>query len=278
VTIHVLLPVHNRIAMTEEFLASLDAQSSDEPRRVIVVDDGSTDGTAERVGSRPDTSVITGDGSLWWAGAVHRAVETIRAELTDADWVYLGNNDTVLKSDHVARLLETAQAMPRTLVGSVSFEIWPDGHRHPVATGFMIDAGSLEVTNIPGDMVTVVGADALAGRGLLIPASAARRIIMKPRRMPQHFADLAMTSDLRRQGFSLVVQPAALSTQLERAGSSVEIKPRLGDALGKRSQLYLPAMWQFWWDQSTPAQRATLPFRFASRGVRQARGGSYALS
>jgi hypothetical protein len=147
-----------------------------------------------------------------------------------------------------------------------------------VTTGFNPDPATLEVPGVPGTITEPTDAGALAGRGMLLPASAARRIRMHPRAMPQHFADLAMTSDLRRQGFRLMVEPKAQADSLERAGSSTEFRPTLTGMLSKRSQLYLPAMWVFWWQLSTPWQRCTLLPRFALRAVRQLAGRRYAVS
>lgn len=283
-TIHVVLPVHNRKAMTLGFLDSLDAQDVDETIEVLVVDDGSTDGTEaallqrQRDGRRHHhITYLSGNGSLWWAGAVAKAVAYLRDRVQPDDWVYLGNNDTVLATDHLAFLLDTARSHPDTLVGARAFEIWQDGHRHPVSAGFFIDPQTLEVSNLPGTADGVTDVDALAGRGVLIPASALAHIRMHPDLMPQHFADISMTSALRRQGFALKVDHRAQSDQTERAGSSIEFKPRMADFMNKRSQLYLPAVLTFWWLQSAPEQRVTLPFRFLARGARQTRAGHYTV-
>ena len=276
-TIHVVLPVHNRRDMTLGFLDSLDAQDVDDVINVVVVDDGSTDGTADALASRPVT-VLHGDGSLWWAGSIAKAIDYLRPRIDQHDWVYLGNNDTVLAPDHLTRLRETALTHPNAVVGARAFEIWSDGHRHPVSAGFFIDSASLEVSNLPGVDLEVTQVDALAGRGLLIPAAAIAVLRMHPHVMPQHFADIDATSALRRHGFVLLVDHRAESDQTERAGSSVEFKPRVTDFLSKRSQLYAPAVIAFWWQQSTPAQRWTLPFRIVGRGLRQARAGHYDVS
>jgi GT2 family glycosyltransferase len=274
-TISVILPVHNRLAFTKQFLASLQSQSINEPTHLVIVDDGSSDGTGEFLASLTDTTVIRGDGTLWWAGSVQRALAQITPNMSDDDFVYLANNDTVLDPDHLAQLHATAMQYPDALIGSVSFEVWPDGHRHPVSCAFVIDSEHLETTNLPGNTKELHEADALAGRGVLIPADAARRMRLDPQRRPQHFADLAMTANLKRKGFALLVQPAATSTQLERAGSSVEFQPRLRDIFKRRSQLYLPALWSFWWEMSSGWERITLPVRFIFRGLRQTGQGAY---
>ena len=204
---------------------------------------------------------------------MQRGLRLIQPELAADDFVYLGNNDTVLAPGHFASLLEVAHNHPPALVGSVSNEIWPDGTVNPVSAGFFVDPTSLTVENARPDVHD--GFDALAGRGILLPASAAQAMRMSPRRMPQHFADLAATWQLRVLGFALRVSQSAVSTQLERAGSSVEIRPSLASAFDKKSSIYVPAMWNFWWDVSTPSQRSTLLARFLARGLSQVRSGKY---
>ena len=270
-SLFVLVAVHNRCAFTQQFIESVQAQVCREIVRICVVDDGSTDGTAEFLASQTDLDVVHGDGNLWWSGAVRRGFEHLRRVADPADWIYLGNNDTVLDPNHFSALLEAA--IPGTIVGSVAKEIWPDGTVNPVSAGFKIDSARLLVENLQVNSTDPV--DALAGRGLLLPVSAADPYLLEPHRMPQHFADLAFTASLKRLGWRLDVASAAQSTQLERAGSSVEFAPDLKDFSSKKSQMYLPALWNFWWDLSTPRQRLSLPVRFANRGVRQLLSGSY---
>jgi len=277
-TIYVVLPVHNRWHFTKQFLQSLDDQAG-LPQgthvHTVIVDDGSTDDTRQGIRDRASTTVLAGDGSLWWAGAVAQAFTHLENVIQPEDWVYLGNNDTVLDPAHLRTLVQAAQENPKALIGSISYEIWPTGEHHPVSTGFRIDAEHLVVTNIPGTIEIQTSVDALAGRGLLMPAEALWASRLRPRVLPQHFADIAFTSDLRRQGFELIVEPRALSTQLERAGSSVEFAPRVIDMISPRSQLYLPAVWTFWWHESTIRERASLPLRFVGRGVRQVLSRNY---
>jgi N-acetylglucosaminyl-diphospho-decaprenol L-rhamnosyltransferase len=47
VTVHVLMPVFNRLALTRRVVECLRQQVVDERLRIVIVDDGSTDGSAE---------------------------------------------------------------------------------------------------------------------------------------------------------------------------------------------------------------------------------------
>lgn len=270
-TVFVVVAVHNRCAFTKQFLESVREQDCSESIEIVVVDDGSSDQTAELLREQEDLIVLKGSGNLWWAGAVRLGLQRVRDFAGSNDWVYLGNNDTVLEVNHIAELLESSEA--NAVVGSVANEIWPDGTVNPVSAAFQINADDLVVRNLPVGSRGPI--HALAGRGLLLPTRAADPELFKPSRMPQHFADLAFTASLKRRGWNLRIADGAISTQLERAGSSVEFAPRLRDVTSKRSQMYLPALWNFWWELSSPNQRATLPLRFVRRGFQQLFSGAY---
>lgn len=275
--IYVIVAVHNRWNFTQQFLQSIDAQvlPANATIHTLVVDDGSTDETAMRLRQRSDTTVITGDGSWWWAGSMDKALRWVRTRMRPGDFVYLGNNDTVLDPDHLQVLVEAANERGCDLVGSISFEIWPTGEHHPVSGAFRIDPVNLEVANIPSDELGRVPIDALAGRGLLLSSRAIQALRFHPRFMPQHFADLAATAALISAGHHACIATMATSTQLERAGSSVEFKPSLSQLFARKSQLYVPALVTFWIRRSP--RRFPLLWRMPMRAVREIRRGSYSV-
>lgn len=92
----------------------------------VLVDDGSTDGTAEAVTARFDwVHVVHGDGSLFWTRGMHRAMQEALA--TDsADYLLWLNDDTELLADSLSRLLVTAteqqtqQGKPALVVGATA--------------------------------------------------------------------------------------------------------------------------------------------------------------
>ena len=275
--IYVIVAVHDRWAFTRQFLESVDAQVLPVEATVhtVVVDDGCTDETSTRLQGRSDTTVISGDGSWWWAGSVDKALRCVRTRMSPGDFVYLGNNDTVLDPHHLQTLVETANERGCDLVGSISFEIWPTGEHHPVSGAFRIDPVKLDVVNIPPDELDRLPIDALAGRGLLLSSRATQVLRFAPRFMPQHFADLAATADLINAGHRACVAVTATSTQLERAGSSVEFRPSLSQLFAKKSQLYVPALVTFWIKRSP--RRFPLLWRMPMRAVREIRRGSYSV-
>ncbi len=73
-----IIPVHNRRETTLRCLERLVSQEVMAWADVVLVDDGSTDGTTEAVHERfPDVIVLSGDGNLWWAGATNVGMKYI---------------------------------------------------------------------------------------------------------------------------------------------------------------------------------------------------------
>jgi GT2 family glycosyltransferase len=96
--------------------------------RAILVDDGSTDGTAVAVhGEYPSVEIVEGDGNLFWNGGMRMAFA--EAMKTDYDYFLWLNDDTLLYPDAVSRLLAAseqqgrAQAKEVIVVGSTQSEV-----------------------------------------------------------------------------------------------------------------------------------------------------------
>lgn len=93
--LYIILPVHNRITQTDEFLRSLYSQSYLD-FKVIIVDDGSNDDTYNHVTiNYPDCIILKGSGNLFWGGAINLGIQYVKGIANNDDFVAFANNDIV---------------------------------------------------------------------------------------------------------------------------------------------------------------------------------------
>ncbi len=72
----IVIPVHNRREITLAALRRLATDAVPQWATVLVVDDGSSDGTADAIRTtHPDVEILRGDGTWWWCGAIRRGME-----------------------------------------------------------------------------------------------------------------------------------------------------------------------------------------------------------
>ena len=96
----VVIPTLNGRERLLRTLASLEGQS--EPVSVVVVDNASSDGTAEAVAERfPHVRVVRNERNLGFGAAINRAALALDGEI-----LVLVNNDVVCEPEFVARLTE----------------------------------------------------------------------------------------------------------------------------------------------------------------------------
>jgi len=120
-SIDVVVPVHNHYALTSDCLAHLARQTV--PHRVIVVDDGSSDGTPERVRHDwPQATVVELAANHGYTRAVNRGVHA-----GEGEHMVLLNNDVQLRPDCLERLVAPLREDPR--VGSVAALMLEPGER-----------------------------------------------------------------------------------------------------------------------------------------------------
>jgi GT2 family glycosyltransferase len=246
----------------------LRAQRVIEPISIVVVDDGSTDGTAEYLDAQKDITVLKGDGSLWWGGAVDLALRHVFEHAGERDWVLFVNNDTKIESNFIQTLLDIAHRHSPAAVGSVIRDLEPP-HRL-LSIGPLIDPWRFHVKDAieslhPGDAEGLVAVDALSGRGVLYPVSALRKVKgVRTRWLPHYLADYELSLRVRSQGWQLFVCTDAAVYSANEFGNAQRIPILWARFFSPRSPSFAPAHLCFWWSASNLIQRLTLPLRLVA--------------
>lgn len=218
--LYVVIPVFNRWQYTRDCLLSLRQQTRTD-FRVVVVDDGSTDGTAGMLAQEfPEVEVVTGSGQLFWTAGVNAGIR--RALALQATCIMTMNNDVLALPDFMAQMLAAAERHPTALLGPLELDVRTG---QPVYGGERLDWR----TNTRRDLLAVLApaerhglhpVTYLPGRGLLIPLAAIKAIgLFDEQRLPHYLADFDYTSVARRHGFPVFCNyDARLSTYPEESG------------------------------------------------------------
>ena len=199
-TVYVLLPVHDRRSVTEQFVRRL-LEQTDHGFHLVLIDDGSTDGTADAVVALlPGTTVLRGTGSWWWAGSLQRGYEWLRQRtLGPDDLVLIANDDTVLGRDAIA--------LGRQLTRSGRL-VLPQHHRQVprphVEVGVNVSWKRFRFRAV-GDPAKV---NCFSTRDLFLVA---RDFValggFHPRLLPHYLSDFEFTIRARRRGYELRSDP-----------------------------------------------------------------------
>ena len=147
--IYVIIPVHNRIDFTKKCLNSLNNQKNFKELNIILIDDGSTDGTSNYVRKKfPSVTILNGNGNLFWGGAVNIGIQYALDIGSPNDWVLLLNNDTVLATDAIKNLVETSNNKKRKVL-TASLTVCFSDKKTIIKSGTVIKSWLFNITHHP---------------------------------------------------------------------------------------------------------------------------------
>ncbi|PST84762.1 glycosyltransferase family 2 protein [Pedobacter yulinensis] len=271
--VFIIIPVFNRLEFTTKCLDSLQMQKYVN-YRTIVVDHGSTDGTASYITEKyPDVTILTGDESMWWTAATNVGIKYALEQ--NATFVLTLNNDLTVDETYIGSLMNFAKDHQNAIVGSVSVDIDnPDrivfaGTRWNRRSAKYRSAVSLELSSGKlKELYNEIETDMLPGRGTLIPTDVFSKIgLYDVDSFPHYAADEDFSLRAERAGYELFVSPASLvKSRVEHTGLGSQKKVTLNYIIRSFTSIKSPRnlriRWR-WAKRHTPAPPIYFAFDFA---------------
>jgi hypothetical protein len=246
----------NSQAMTEECVRSLQAMEGGS-FEILIVDNGSKDGSAEYLRSRfPDVEVIANGRNLGFTGGCNVGMR--RALERGVEYVLLVNNDTIVNKIFLTELMAEAERNPRA--GMISpkiyyfdipdriwwaggaFSLWQGVPRH---LGWKeIEAGRYEKAQ-PIDWAT--------GCGILVRAAALQESGLFDDKIFANGEDLDLSLRMRNLGWQIIYAPTAKMWHKEGFATRRNVGEHVRKFTATRNVLYVmhkharPIHWLTFW-------------------------------
>jgi GT2 family glycosyltransferase len=120
--LYILLPVHNRKQITQRIITCLQQQTFQD-YHLLLIDDGSTDGTAEMVKERISSlTILQGRGDWWWGGSLHQGYLWLKSQTVPASsMVLMINDDAVFDENYLQTAISILNGRQRILLVSNAY-------------------------------------------------------------------------------------------------------------------------------------------------------------
>ncbi len=212
-----VVPAFNRCEKTLRFLREF-TKINYPNKRVIVVDDGSSDNTTFNIHMNfPDVPVLQGNGNLWWSGGTNLGIR--HALELGAAYILTINDDALMADDFLDQMMIVARQNPKHIVGCRLHRedkpdvLWGMGTTRIMRKWdiFALNYSEKRWEDVKSLVPAVFGVDGMPGNGVLLPKAVFSEVgFYDARNMPQYHADTDLVLRAKRKGFVPVIATAAV--------------------------------------------------------------------
>ena len=210
----VIIPTFNRKKFITNLIGQIEGISHANFRlSIIVVVDGSTDGTIEILSSKfPEVYIVKGTGEWWYTKSINKGLAV--AEKLETEYVLTLNDDILLRNDFFEALERASISAPKnSVIGALSLtktnpeKILSGGikdiirWRYKLVPYIPMFTDKKDIKELEGLKPTKV----LPGRGLFFPMNISRRIDGFDSKFLQYHSDYDFCLRAKKKGFSLFV-------------------------------------------------------------------------
>jgi GT2 family glycosyltransferase len=230
--ITVVIPTYNRKNYLSKLLVQLKNQVlKNVEMSIIVVVDGSTDGTLKMLMSEfSGVDIIKGNGYWWWTKSINEGCKFALKSGTDA--LLLMNDDTEIEDRYVETLLKNAEQQPDAIIGSLNItktkphQIYFSGVKRIIWWKSKSVRYHKIFTPYDNHLAGLHPSILLMGRGMFIPASAFEKVgFFDEKSFPQYKADLDFVLTANKNNIKTFISwDSIVYSYLELTGKGVTYK------------------------------------------------------
>jgi GT2 family glycosyltransferase len=207
--VSVVVPALNKIEYTLCCLSAIERRRPAAAYEVIVVDDGSSDGTSELLSRVPGLRCLRNPATLGFVLSANRGALAARG-----DYILFLNNDTQVQEGWLDSLLRVFEADPRVGIAGSKL-VYPSGHLQEAGTVIRGD-GTVELVGLDDDPGKPEynrprPVDHCSGASLMIERSLFEKIGgFDERYAPAYYEDCDLSLKVRQAGRTIAYVPASV--------------------------------------------------------------------
>jgi GT2 family glycosyltransferase/glycosyltransferase involved in cell wall biosynthesis len=219
--VSIVIPVYNKVAYTVACLRSLAEHAGATPFEVVVVDDGSSDATPQRLAAVGGIRALRNERNLGFIGSCNAGAAASRG-----DYVLFLNNDTVVTPGWLDALVRCIEEAPDAgLVGAKL--VYPDGRLQEAGGIVFNDASGWNVGRFedPDDSRYNFRreADYCSGAAIMLRRDLFARLgAFDARYAPAYYEDTDLAFAVRAAGLKVWYEPAATVVHFEGVTSGTD--------------------------------------------------------
>ncbi|MGQ1784696.1 MULTISPECIES: glycosyltransferase family 2 protein [unclassified Saccharicrinis] len=221
--IYVVIAVFNRKSYTIQCLRLLQKQTFKD-FGVVVVDDGSTDGTSnEIIRCFPEVILVKGTGNWWWTKSMNEGCKA--AIEKGAGLIITLNNDTIFNTLLIEKLVQQHQQNPDAMIGTLNLIEKEQAYIFFSGIKNIIWWKAKEVkyhkafTPLPENLGGLHPTKCLNGRGTVIPVPIFKEVNGYNERFPQYASDYDLALRIQKAGYRcLISYDVAVHSYIEETG------------------------------------------------------------
>lgn len=236
--IYIVIPTFNERVFVRSLIKKINKQTY-ENFKMIICDNGSTDGTVEMIRSDyPNIQIMSNDDTYWWTKSVNSGITHTMKTASDSDFILIMNSDTIVYEDYLNNLIKCQKTAPSNLIGSVTVDLdsklikfggvvinkWTAKYNRINHNRHYDDLSKDQYSfKINKNLTTTTST--LPGRGLLISVPLFKKIGYFDESLPQYFADYEFGLRASKNSIdSLVCYSAPVYAHIKNTGLNNELK------------------------------------------------------